>query len=157
MRVRDLLLLLQLARREVRARPEVVVALDEREPDHRDDDRPGERPQPSGAATAQHEQTRRRARASAARVCVQSSAAKRSSASGGPKRLRIGTKKQRDDEQVRRGERREERRGEPPEDDAAARVVDEVLRQAGEAGVVEPELVGEPAAPRARQNESGTA
>ena len=56
---------------------------------------------------------------------------------------------QRGDEHVRRCERREEGRDEPPQRLLVARVVDEVLRQAGQPPVGEAELLREPAA-RAR-------
>ena len=52
---------------------------------------------------------------------------------------------QRDDQEVRRRERAEERRGEATEDDAVPGVVDEVLRQARQSVVRQPELVVEPA------------
>ena len=138
-----LLLVAKLGRREVRPRPEVRVLLDEREPDDRDDDREHERPRAAAQhgehEQAEHEREQRRASVRPEQRREQEQRDRRPVAA--PKRH----VEERHHEQVARGQRRQEGRGEPPEDLAPTRVVDEVLRQARQARIAEPELILEPA------------
>ena len=136
----------ELGGREAGLGRDVRIGTDEEER-RRDEDHGGGDGPPAPQRVAEHDQAERKRGDRRPRVREEQADREQRRQPGKPARVappRRGDKDRRQ-QHVRRRERAEERRDEPAQRPLVAGVVDPVLGQAGEAAVLEPELLPEPA------------